>query len=415
MDLLIRAGHNDHTVVRKLCAPASAGLTPLRRLPISAVVAEAHVAAAQPALRETASAAGTPFLIDPMTPLLQDHQDPALSPWARLPFATAEKITAAGLAGLAAQDRLVEQVMDFQRGHGATHLIPPYLYSAKVDDAWSHINLSLLARTARYLRAEEVRLPVVPVLALSLLEYAPARRWGDGLDRYLDAVRDLDVRYAALSWSTSSPGKESFDKLTHLLAATAHAASRVPVIGWRQGLYGSALLAAGASGYESGAGSGERCHYPDLWARRRPDPPEQQEQADKDAPRGGAFVYLAAFGRSLRRKDAAALLEHPQMLASLVCADPAACCPDGAASMITQWREHAIRGRARQVEHLERMPSAAWRLNDLATAAQRSLADVRQANTVLGAAGHTTRLPEETYRALGKALELMRAQSARAA
>lgn len=413
MDLLIRASHTDHTVVSRLSAPVSAGLTPLRRPPISAIVAEAHVALAQPALCKTAVAAGTPFLIDPMTPLLQDRQDPNVSPWARLPYATAEKVSPEGLADVAAQDRLVEQVLDFQRAHGATSLIPPYLYSAKLGDAWSQINQSLLRRTARYLRAEGVQLSVVPVFALSLLEYAPARGWEFGLDRYLDALADIDVRYAALSWSTSSPGRESFDKLTHLLSATQHAASRVPVIGWRQGLYGPALLAAGASGYETGAGGGERCHYPDLLARRRPVKPKEQDEEGGGG--GGAFVYLATFGRSLARKDAAALLDHPQMLGSLVCPDPAACCSDGASSMLAQWREHAVRDRARQVERIERMPSATWRLNDLANVAQRSFADARLANVVLEAAGRTTRLPEDTFRSLGKALELLRAQTSHAA
>lgn len=92
MDLLIRAGRNDHTVIEKLCAPASAGLWLPRRLPLAGLVADANVAADRPQLRKAAAAAGIPYLVDRVTPLLQDEQAPDHR-WARLPFATAERQT----------------------------------------------------------------------------------------------------------------------------------------------------------------------------------------------------------------------------------------------------------------------------------------------------------------------------------
>jgi hypothetical protein len=289
MDLLIRAARNDHGMIEKLCAPASAGLWATRRLRLSGLVADATVTAERAQLRKVATAAGIPYLIDPVTPLLQDDQAPDHA-WARLPFATAERHTAAELNHPDLQDELIERTLDYQREHGATVLIPPYLYSPKRGDAWFEVNLQMLKRSARYLEREGIGLPVAPVFAVSLLEYGPRSAWAEGIDRYLAVAATMNLRYVALSWSASAPGKEGYAKLAHLLTATRHAAVAQPVIGWRQGLYGLALAAAGAAGYETGAGQTERCHYPAFTAARRPQPPRPEN--DETGPRGNAYVYF---------------------------------------------------------------------------------------------------------------------------
>lgn len=411
MDLLIRAARNDHTVIEKLCAPASAGLWSARRLPLSGVVADANVVAERAQLRKTADAAAIPYLIDPVTPLLQDDQAPD-HPWARLPFATAERQTPEDLDHPDLQDELIERTLDFQREHGATLLIPPYLYSPKFGDGWFEMNLQLLRRSARYLEREGIDLPVVAVFAASLLEYGPRSTWNEGLDRYLAVADSMNLRYVACSWSASDPGKESYAKLAHLITATRHVSTGRPVIGWRQGLYGLPLLAAGAAGYETGAGQLERCHYPAFAANRRPKVSSPEDDGDD---RGGssAFVYFSAFGRSLPRRVAKALLENPRLRGSLVCIDDASCCPDGASSMVNDWREHAVRARDRELRDLDAMPpSLLWRLNSVARRAERSLAHARIANTVLQDAGLPERMPLDTFRALVRVVDEVRTQSA---
>ena len=407
MTLLIRAAHNDHTMIEKLVAPASAGLWATRRLPLTGVVADASVTVQRPRLREIAGAAGVPYIVDPVTPLLQDLQAPDHA-WARLPFATAEKMTPADLSHSALQDELLERTFDFQREHGATMLIPPYLYSARRDDGWFDVNLQLLRRSARYLEQQGIDLPVVPVFAASLLEFAPRPAWRTGIDEFIEVAASMNLRYVALSWSTSDPGKEGYAKLAHLLTATRHASSRVPVIGWRQGLYGLALTACGAVGYETGAGQTERCHYPEFSARRRPSGDAEAAQEG-----GNAYVYFSTFGRSLARGTGQALLANPSLRGSLVCVDEAGCCPDGATSMVNEWREHAIRSRARELEDLQRMPaSVPWRLNRIARGAERSLADARLANAVLADAGVSQRLPDGTFRELARVADEVRANAA---
>lgn len=410
MELLIRASHNDHTMIEKLCAPASAGLWATRRLPLSGLVADASVAAERAQLRKLAATAGIPYLIDPVTPLLQDEQAPD-HPWARLPFATAERHTPAELQHPDLQDELIERTLDFQREHGATLLIPPYLYSPKRGDDWFEVNLQLLRRSARYLEREGIDLPVVPVFAASLLEYGPQSSWAEGIDRYLAIADTMNLRYVALSWSASDPGKEGCAKLAHLLTATQHAATGRSVIGWRQGLYGLSLAACGAAGYETGAGQTERCHYPAFTATRRPQtsPPNDGDSG----PRGSAYVYFSTFGRSLPRKVGAALLSDPQLRGTLICTDDTSCCPDGVTSMITDWREHAVRSRSRELRHLEQMPSSfTWRLNSIGRSAERSLADARLANAALREAGIAQQLPEGTFRALVRVADELRTRSA---
>jgi hypothetical protein len=409
MDLLIRAARNDHGMIEKLCAPASAGLWATRRLRLSGLVADATVTAERAQLRKVATAAGIPYLIDPVTPLLQDDQAPDHA-WARLPFATAERHTAAELNHPDLQDELIERTLDYQREHGATVLIPPYLYSPKRGDAWFEVNLQMLKRSARYLEREGIGLPVAPVFAVSLLEYGPRSAGAEGIDRYLAVAATMNLRYVALSWSASAPGKEGYAKLAHLLTATRHAAIAQPVIGWRQGLYGLALAAAGAAGYETGAGQTERCHYPAFTAARRPQPPRRR--TTRPAP-AATPTSTSTFGRSLPRRVGAALLSDPPMRGSLVCTDEATCCTDGATSMIDDWREHAVRARSRELQQLEQMPpSLTWRLNSIARGAERSLADARLGNAALREAGIAQRLPEDTFRGLVRVAEGLRAQSA---
>jgi hypothetical protein len=104
------------------------------------------------------------------------------------------------------------------------------------------------------------------------------------------------------------------------------------------------------------------------------------------------------------------LLEDPKLRGALLCLDPA-CCPEGVTSMVSRWREHAVRARARELAAINDMPtSATWRLNKIARDAERALGDARLANEVLQAAGLTQRLPEQTFRDLHRvAGELRRA------
>ena len=405
MDLLIRAGRGDHLLVKDLCAPAASGLWPLRELPLTGVVADAQVAMERPGLRETADAAGVPFLVDPLTPLLADQQSPS-NGWARLPYATADKLTPADLGHHELQDELVDQVIGFQREQGATVLIPPYVYVDRRNSAWLEVNRSLLIRTARYLEREDIDLPVAPVFAASLHQFGPQSTWPAGLDPFLATADEMNTRYVALSMSWSKQRTASYDAIATLMTATQHAAAGRRVLSWRQGLYGAALTGVGAAGYETGPGHGEAGHYPQLLARKRP--------SDKPRTGGGeANVYFTAFGRSLDRSHGQKLLENRLLRATLVCPE-SSCCPDGASSMINSWREHAVRARQRELAEIDRMPaSPSWRLNKISRDAEQAALSTRAGNDVLAEAGIGWRLPTDTYRHLSDVAADIRANLGR--
>jgi hypothetical protein len=408
MELLIRAGRDDHRVIAELCAPATAGLRLAEALPFAAVVTDATVAAARPQLRDTVEAAAVPYLIDPSTFLLQDLQAPDQA-WARLPFAVPDRLHPGDLADGDHQDELIDRVVSFQREHGATILIPPYVYMAKRNDGWLEVQLSLLQRTARYLGRENIELPVAPIFAASLHQFGPRAAWSQGVDAFLSRTGHMNVRFVGVSFSWSGQGKDGYDALATMLTATRHAATRARVIGWRQGLYGTAAAAVGADGYETGPGHSERSVYPTLMSRRRPKPP--LAESEESSSQGNAFVYLTALGRSIRRGDAQAILRDVATRAMLLCPDYR-CCPNGATSMIATWRQHAVRSRAVQLHALGAMPNhVSWRLNKVARDAEHAATVARTANEVLSRAGSALRLPVESFDNLANVADAVRAQT----
>jgi hypothetical protein len=72
------------------------------------------------------------------------------------------------------------------------------------------------------------------------------------------------------------------------------------------------------------------------------------------------------------------------------------------------WRQHAVRARSRELDELQRMPGAAWRLNHVARQAERATDDARAANEVLAAAKVSERLPEASFRKLTTVADAIR-------
>ncbi len=402
MDLFVRAGRRDNLLIEELAAPASAGVQLGRRVPFRGIVVDAPTAVTQPDLREAAEAAGLPFVVDPLTPLLQDVQAPDNS-WSSLPFAQAEAMDVSELASGAMQDELIDRAVRFQIDHGASVITPPYFYAKDPTDPWFAVQISSNRRTAAYLAHENITLPVAPVLAASVRRFGVQSAWPAGVDEFLGSIQDMNLRHIGLALSASrAQNGDTEDRLSAYLGTVAHLAAEAPVMAWRQGQYGLAAVAAGAIGYQTGPGTDERCDLPNFARTRRPKP--------EGAPSGFGttrFIYTALFGRSFPEKAAAAMLENRHLKASLVCID-SSCCPSGVSSMVDDWRQHALRARGRQLDELRAMPNASWRLNAIATQADRAATAARTANEVLGAAGNHERVPERSFRSLATVSEAMR-------
>ncbi len=66
----------------------------------------------------------------------------------------------------AAQDALVQAVVDYQVKHGATAVIAPYVHIERPDSGWIPVQASLWRRTKAYVEAAGINLPVIAVVAV---------------------------------------------------------------------------------------------------------------------------------------------------------------------------------------------------------------------------------------------------------
>lgn len=387
--LLIRASMSDNLVVADLLAPAGGLQLHGARPPISQLVADAHVADARPSLSQAAQAAGIPYLVDPTTPLLQS----AVSPddrWAKLAFAAAAPQRPHDID----VDRLVAEVVEFEIVHGATVVIPPYLYATSPSDPWARLNQALIAATRQHLDRESIRLPMMPVLCLQLQSFGHPANWSDGIDRQISVAAEHGSAAVALCLSPAGAGSDHYAKVLRLFQLAQRASSRdLPALAWRQGVYGLGLTAAGLTGYETGIGTGEQTNVARQQSARKP-------RADDASPSGGApgGIYIDTIGRSVPRRAAQALLGNVAMRPKVMC-DVETCCPSVVATL-DRARHHAVRSRARALADLAAQPHRAWRLNHVARHAAAAVTLVDQANKTMVRDGVEEKLANANLRAL---------------
>jgi hypothetical protein len=310
---------------------------------MSPVVLDAPEAAKTTAIRAAAQRLGLPYLIDPLTFLLSDRQHQG-DAWARLPFPAPGIVTVSDLNNTAAADRLVAATLEFQLVHGATQLTAPYLHVERADDGWAGVQALLYRRTRHYLTTKDIAMPVLAPLALSRRLLGRVR-WSDALEPLIAALRDLAPDDVALAGSRVHQGVRADQRLTDLLAATGELASRFSVIAWRQGLFGEAAVVAGAAGYETGVGWGERC-----------DPRGRMAVLRTPAVDGFSArpVYVHNLGSSLPKRSLTKLMTIPAMAARLACMDQR-CCPGGKHSLLADARGH----QGRRSRHRGRRGDAA--------------------------------------------------------
>lgn len=401
-ELLIRPGQNDHEVVANLLAPGAAAVLLPRNGPVvGRLVVDAQIAPQRPQFAEAAATAGIPCLVDPLTHLWQGELRPD-SRWAKLPFGQAEELQLADLADPVARERLVADCVDFQVAHGATAVIPPYPYVSSPDDPWFERALELVRLTARYMRRQHGSLPIAPVLCGRRQTFAAPRNWGRGLDRFARTAIEVGPQFLGLCLSPMT-ARDSYANLLNVFAGSLHLRRHgVPVMAWRQGFYGPALVAAGVDGYETGIGIAELCDIRSAVRRRRPAP-------DGTKQKGGAApgIFIETLGRSLPAPSVRALMAHRPMLPKVMCTDRR-CCPNGQASTFDRGREHAVRTRARVLAALDAQPHRTWRLHQIAKDAQAAATLATQANDVLRMAGIKAGMATAGLESLAQVAEYLR-------
>jgi hypothetical protein len=389
--LLIRPSLNDHQVIADLLAPPATPTIRRTRPPVSQLVCDAHIATQRPTLAESANEAGIPFLVDPSTTLLQSDVDPA-SLWAKLPYATARPLSVDEIE----VDALVEQVVQFQVDHGATRIVAPYLYAMEPGDPTFSMSIRLLASTAHFVRDNDLPLPVVAILCGQLRQFARSQTLELGVGRFMDAAEAHDVHTVGLCFSPVGAPGDSYSKLVGLFRAANRAArSPMPVVAWRQGIYGLALVAAGLAGYETGIGTGEQTNIARQQANRR-----AKDKSKRTG--GGPGIYLDQLGRSVPKPAAELLLGINEMRPKLMCDDERCCATPG--DTLDNGRPHAVRSRSRQLTELTEQPHRRWRLHSVARQADSAATLAKQANRVLEAAGIKQKVGIKNLEALAQVM-----------
>jgi hypothetical protein len=402
-ELLIRPGPNDHEVIQDLLAPGGAAiLLPGSRPLIDRVVVDAHVASARRQFAEAAAGAGVGLLVDPLTPLWQGQLREE-DKWAALPYGHADALDTSRLTNPFHRKDLTAKVVDFQAEHGATAIIPPYLYVSSPDDPNMGASLEFIRATARYMREAGIALPMIPILCAKLQSFGSAKSWRVGLDRFADVALNLGPEAVGLCLSPAGGGGDSYNKVLRLFETSARLKQTgARVLAWRQGVYGRALVAAGLNGYETGIGTRELCNVAASIASRKPPKP-----GTKRGGGGAPGIYIEPLGRSVSPRVGETLLGHRSLRPKVIC-DDERCCPDGAASTLDQRRHHAVRSRAREIAELEAQPHSSWRLHQVARDARAATDLALQANDVLSDVGIPERIGVSNMAALARVADHLR-------
>jgi len=371
-ELLIRAGAKDTALVERVLQG------PTRGRP-SRVVVDAHVAVGSPRIAAAAVAAGVPFIVDPQTHYLQDHQHLA-DPWAQLPYARPAISTPADLLRPGLADAVVAGAIEHQLAFGATMLIAPYVHIERRNDGWAQVQVALWRASKRYLDEHGVQLPLIAVLALGwrLLDRPSWPENFSPLRRELLALNPAEVALAA---SRVDAGVKPDERLASMIAVIRRISRTHPVIAWQQGTLGEAAVAGGAVGYECGIGWRERCDLGTAMAQHR-----QPTSGGSARP-----VYIDTLRRSIPKASIRALVANSGLVTDLICLDPT-CCPNGRLNLLEDPRAHAIQARLRSLRDLTSPAQPAWQWNHLARAARDGIELAERINAFATRSGGVTRI-----------------------
>jgi len=378
-ELLARVGHHDVARIEQVLAG------PVVTRP-HRIVVDAHFPLMGNRVRTAAAIAGVPYLIDPQTYYLQDYTDSSHK-WSQLPFGRCAALQPSDLLQPDVAQSVVEAVIDYQIGHGATTLVAPYVHARRRNDEWLLAQAALWRATCGYLTSCDLRLPVIAVIAIGwrLLDRVT---WSEGLSRVGDALLELDPDEVALAASDVDGGAHPEERTASFVAAVQSISHQFPVVAWNQGTLGEVAVAAGAIGYLTGIGIRERCDLSRAMTQlRRPRKP------------GGIArpVYIEGLRRSIPRKTVDGLLSSTTIAAALTCDDPA-CCPEGRLALHSDTSGHALRSRLRTLQAVASPAQGAWRWHQIVETATAGVELAHRLNRATGRLG-LARIDDSALRA----------------
>lgn len=359
-ELLIRASLQDQALLRRIfgtdAQPPRAPLRPDR------VVVDAHVPARTSEFSRIARQSGVAFIVDPQTYFFQDAQ-PAGDRWSSLPFGLPRALTPEEASRPVFLSDLTRRVIDYQVVHGATAIIPPYVYVDRPGSEWIDVQVAMWDHAGQYVDSEAIALPVLAVTAVGwrMLQPICGTRALGSMTR---ALADLAPREVALAASKIDDGAHPDERAMDLVLMVEQLRKDYSVVLWQQGRLGELGIAAGAQGYETGIGWREGCDLPATMSSRR--------RAQSGGSRSTRPIFVGPLGRSVGKRSLEEIRHYRDVWTRLICTDRD-CCPDGGPAILDNGRGHTVVQRVRRLSELSRIETPVWRWQKLAEAADRGL------------------------------------------
>lgn len=224
----------------------------------------------------------------------------------------------------------------------------------------------------------------------------------------MDLARAVGAHAVALALSPTGAG-DGYDKILRYMDIFLRVRSQgLRVIAWNQGVLGSLLVAAGVDGYETGIGQGEST---DVSRRLRSRHRRSQPKQDFGRYRG---VYLEPLGSSVPHAIAELAFRDRQLLPEIMCGEDTCCASP--TDTLENYRQHAVRSRARKLQQLREQPHPRWRLMQVVHDAEHAVTVARHVNEGLQAAGANYSVRTVHLEAIGQVAqhvsEMLRAKSA---
>jgi hypothetical protein len=342
-------------------------------------VLDATVATRRPQLAADAASAGVPVAIDPMTFLAQTLTTEEQG-WSALPFGSAMPRTASDFASDASMRQMVEAVASFEIEHGASMVVPPYFYAKDPKDEYFLRSMTATKRTREYLDSNGSGMQLLPVFCGRVDGFGAKESWGSGVDWFAQRAKECGAEAVAVLLSPLGSLNDSYAKVFRAFSIVSRLQGhglRVHV--WRQGALGPALVAAGATGYETGLQYGNKTDLSALSSSRRP----PKDQSKNPSGGGEGQLFLPSIGRWVLGKQAEAALQSPATKASATCDDPVRCC-SSPLEMLAHRREHAVRSHGRRLAELDGMPALRdWKLYAVSKASESAIDVIQAMNKVL--------------------------------
>lgn len=394
-ELLVRASWHDQALLRRIFGTDSQ--RPRAPVRPDRIVVDAHIPARTSEFSRIARQSGVAFIVDPQTYFFQDAQ-PVGDRWSRLPFGLPQALTPEEASRTAFLSDLTRRVIDYQIVHGATAVIPPYVYIDRPGSAWIDVQAAMWDYARQYLDRETVALPVLAVTALGWRMLQPINGKRE-LGPMMRALGDLAPREVALAASKIDDGAHPDQRAMDLVLTVEQLSSDHSVILWQQGRLGELGVAAGAQGYETGIGWRERCDLPATMSTRR--------RAQSGGPGSGRPVFVAPLGRSVDKRSLEEISHHRHVWTRLICTDTD-CCPDGGRAMLDNGRRHTVVQRAGRLSELSRIDRPIWRWQNLAEAADRGLELASRINRLAQTSQSISRVDTRALFAIRSVSELRR-------